>query len=529
MSRFMVLELSDSEAKILQVSHTAKTGLLMEDAFSLDLVGLDREDIAARGARIRDFLKQKKITPAPCGLLIPKQNSIVRLASLPSGDLQELAQMAHFKAEEYIPFNAERHIISHGVLRLDPINGSQVLIAAVDGPVMDKAMAICREAGIEPLVAEVTSIALVRSLTTHEPKAHEEPSLLALNIGRSQTDISILKDGLLVATRSQPVGIDRLNRDMEKAAEEAGDEEEPQDIAIRKIREWIDKIVRFTRQTYDVAVREHDISQTAHLYISGEGGTLQGLAKALEAELHVEVTVFNPAEKVTRAPKGNVDIGVVPGMAAAMGTVQRLIEEDENPKLREGRVNLLPLGVLRAQEASERRLLLMIGATMLFITLVLLYLAYDRQAGFNRDLGNRLRSYNRDMKRVVEDLEAKQDQIDIVESRQSDRAPAMEILDQFSRFPGIGSSLEGGRLTLSSFQYTQGEEVTIAGDALELENIGEFTDYLERMSYGGKPIFLDVGIPTNAPVELSRNRGTIWQFTLNARLNTGPAEEGSGS
>ena len=528
MSRFTVLELSDSEAKVLQVSHTKKTGLLMEDAFSLDLGNLDRDDTAGRGARIREFLKQKKITLSPCGLLIPKQNSIVRLASLPSADPAELAQMAHFKAEEYIPFNAERHIISHGILRVDAINGSQVLIAAVDGPVMDKAMAICREAGIETLLAEVTSIALVRSLTTHEPKAHEEPSLLALNIGRSQTDISILKDGLLVATRSQPVGIDRLNRDMEKAGEESSDQE-PQDIAIRAIREWIDKIVRFTRQTYEVAVREHDISHTAHLYISGEGGTLQGLAKALEAELHVEVTVFNPAEKVGRAAKNNVDISVVPGMAAAMGTVQRLIEEEENPKLREGRVNLLPLGVLRAQEASERRLLLMIGATMLFITLVLLSLAFDRQSGYNRDLANRLKAYNRDMRREVEDLDEKQEQIKIVESRQSDRAPAMEILDQLSRFPGIGTSLEGGHLTLSSFQYTQGEEVTIAGDALELENIGEFTDYLERMNYGGKKIFQDVGIPTNAPVELSRNRGTIWQFTLNARLNTSATEEASGS
>lgn len=526
MARFLVLELGDTEGKLLVVSTGKNKGLAIDETLIVDWDGLERDDAgaAARGVRLRDAMKQRKIAPGPCGIIVPKQNAIVRVATLPSADPAEINQMAQFKAEEFIPFNAERHVISHGILRQDDVHGSEVLIAAVDGPVMNRALDVCREAKLEPALAEVTSIALVRCLSIYESEQIQRESLLLLNIGTSNADISIIHHGVVVATRSQPTGIARLNQELEKSATE----EEGLDFHESIIKRWIDRMVRFTRQTYEVAAREHDVANTTHLFVCGEGSTLPGLAEGLREALGVHVHPFNPGKDIPRG-KGNVDDAVLPAMAAALGTAHRMVEEHEHPRHRAGRVNLLPGSVLQQQAASERKLLLMLSATMVLITLVLLYLAFDRQNSYNETLTARYKAYNREMRSLVGDLEDKQERIEIIERKKSDFVSPLTILDQISRFDAIGSTQNNGRLVLTEFSYTTSDEVKLAGMASELEDIGAFTDYLSRLRVEDEPVFASIGVPTNSPNELSHRRGTVWTFSLTAILESqsGRNEEGN--
>ncbi len=101
MARYTVLELTESEAKVLQVVKTKKTPLSIEQALVVDLADLEKDEAGSvqRGTRIREKLKERKIVPGAVGMIIPKQNSIVRTAQLPSSDALELQGMALFEAE----------------------------------------------------------------------------------------------------------------------------------------------------------------------------------------------------------------------------------------------------------------------------------------------------------------------------------------------------------------------------------------------------------------------------------------------
>lgn len=568
MSKFTVVELSETEAKVFQASRARKGAIVVEGAHLVDFSDLDREETGfiERAVRLRECFRKNRIAQSEGALLIQKQNSIVRTALLPSGTPSELEEMAQFEAEKFIPFNAERHIISHGILHLDEVNGSHVLISAVDRPVMDQTLQLVKDSPIEPIVAEVTSVALVRAFSYYLPeeekpaakgeeggtKDQEPHATILLNIGQGQTDVNILDGTMLMTARSLGTGMTKFLKDLQKAmhlerevtfkdlegldfsnpdsflldgGSTGESDEDPSHTRVGdKVRQWLGQIVRFLRQTYEYASREHEIPTKTRVYLCGDALNLPGLERALGPMIGVTVHPFNPIRKLERSPKAAIDEGALEGMINCLGTAIRLFEEEENSDAAIGRANLLPTEVIEARAANERKILLVLSAVMLLITGAVLYLAWDERVAHARELEVSYSNHNRLMAPIVEQIEQKRTQLEIIESIRTGRAPALYILDQITTFPGIGSTLDGGRLTLTEFKYTPRDEVVVAGHALSVEDIGAFTRFLEEMTFNDQPVFSNVGIPANQARDLSRNRGTVWSYSVSAALQTSGEE-----
>lgn len=553
MPRYTVFEFSESDVKVLHVVKTRKAPTAVEQALRVDFADLGRDDEAQveRASRLREALRRSRIQPGPAAIVLPKQDAIVRTAILPSANAEELVSMGQFEAEKFIQLNADRHIISSMPLHLDEVNGSHVLVAAVDGPVIQSAVALVTALPFEPVIAEVTSMSLVRAFLQAPESAHAEGGEpvadVLLNIGTTQLEMHVVHQGLLLTTRSQPGGVTKLARDLQKAmhlgraltpadlegldltnpdgflldgGSTSESDSEPGRTGVGdKVRAWLQTLLRFVRQTYDFALREHHVPPRSRVFVSGEGIALGGLERVLAQQLHVEVRPFNPLAAVPRTPRATVDESALPGMAAAWGAALRLVEEGDDVERQQGRINLLPAEIIEARVAAERRTMLILSALMVLIMVGMLYMAWAQRQEHAAELAARYKKYNSDMRPLVEQIEAKRQQLAIIDRIKTGRAPALHILDQLSLFPGMGSSLRGGRLVLTEFRYTASDEVVIAGDALSVEDISEFNRYLENMMYKDKPVFRAVGIPANSPRDLSRDRGTIWTFSLTATLN----------
>ncbi|MCD6386184.1 pilus assembly protein PilM, partial [Candidatus Sumerlaeota bacterium] len=142
----------------------------------------------------------------------------------PSTDKEELAKMARFEAERHIPFNVERHSISHHILNLDEIKGSEVLIAASDTAVFKDSIDILTYAGLKVNAVDVSTFGLynyylfMRSRRRQPPEQPQQTqqqkeqhySVPLINIGLTTTDIAIIQDDKLLFNRSCTVGITRL-------------------------------------------------------------------------------------------------------------------------------------------------------------------------------------------------------------------------------------------------------------------------------------------------------------------------------
>ncbi len=551
MPKFAALELNESEAKFVLLSTRKKATPLLEVAFAVDFSDLekDEEGFAQRGTRLREALKKHKVPPAPCGLVIPKQNSIVRSARLPSSDAVELVGMAQFEAEKFIPFNAERHIISNCVQQVDAVAGSQVLITAVDGPVIEAAISTAKAAGLEIAVAEVSSVAHARTWQSRNPEVPHDACVVLLNIGKSQTEMSILLGGILITSRSQAMGVDKLLKDLQEAmhlpeaiqadqlakldvmspddflldggstssAEGDGGGASPTGVG-EKCRAWIQREIRFIRQTFEHAAREHSVPPASVIQLTGEASELKGIAQAISINLNTPVQVLVPGEGVEIPDTARLNGLSVQDMSAVLGTAIRLVEEEEEPALRAGRANLLPPSMIQQQRASERRVLLMISGTMVVITMILLYLAWDTQARHNGELLKRYGKYNQTMKPTIDELARKKEQLDVIMKITSDRTNPLVIMDQISTFPRIGSSKAGGGLVLTEFKYSARDEVTIGGMAVEFDDMQRFAEFLKTLTVDGEPVFATVGLPQPLPIDLSQGRGTVQSFTIQAML-----------
>jgi len=516
MARYAILELTEAEAKLLVASNAKKSPLTLELIQRVELGDLakDEEGQAARIERVRKAFEKTRLAGAIGGLVLPKQQAIVRTVQLPSTDPNEIAGMVQFEAEKFITFNAERHVISHSVIRSEGEAGSHVLVAAADGPVVEVAIQTARAIGLEPLIAEVTSISLTRAfLTAHRDSAEQRGTVLLLHIGRYSAEISILRDGALEAARSQTISLDRLAEE----AQAAGKNWLEVEVANPAMQEWIVRLMRFVRQTIEFAAREHDVPPPTMAYISGEGSRIDGLSNAISLSLGIAVTPFEPAAALPRRP--DVPAELLCAVPNSIGLLERLVQREESGVTDDDRINLLPRLVLEEQAASERRILLSISATMVLITLVLVYLAFDRQSQHSAELGGRYLEYNREMRPLVEDIELKEERLEIIDQIRKDQASPLYILDQLTTFPTMGSTDKQGRLTLTGFKYSQPGEVIVSGMAIDLEDISLFADFMQKLSWKDTPLFGEVGIPQSQPSDaLGRLRDRVWTFTINCRL-----------
>ncbi|MBI1290398.1 hypothetical protein GC173_04050 [bacterium] len=526
MAKYAILELTEAEAKLLVASKTKKAPLTIEAVSSVELgdLGKDEEGQATRIERIRKALDRVRLAGAVGGILLPKQQAIVRTAQLPSTDPTELAGMVQFEAEKFIPFNADRHVISHGIIRSEGELGSHVLMAAVDGPVIEFALQASKAIGLEAVVAEVSSISLTRAfLSEVKPTSDHDHSILLLHIGRHSAEICILRDGALEAARSQTISLDRLAEETQAA----GNDWLEVEVENPAMQEWIVRLMRFVRQTIEFASREHDVPAPKIAYLSGEGTRIDGLAGSISMNLGISVVPFLPGTTLARAK--DISAEHIAGVANCVGLLERLVAREDSAEADDDRINLLPRIVLEQQAASERRLLLMVSAAMVLITLVLVYLAFDMQARHSSELGKRYLSYNREMRPLVEDIELKEERLEIIEQIRKDQASPLYVLDQLTTFPSIGSTDRKGRLTLSNFKFTQAGDITVEGMALDLEDISLFADYMQKLSWKEQPLFGEVGIPQSQPSDsLGRNRPRVWTFSINCRLfnpDTDTAEE----
>lgn len=83
----------------------------------------DSESNQATVAALRQAVRATGYKISEAVVVIPKQWVTVRAVTLPSTEPAELADMARFEAQRYIPFNVERHIISHHILRMEGLAG----------------------------------------------------------------------------------------------------------------------------------------------------------------------------------------------------------------------------------------------------------------------------------------------------------------------------------------------------------------------------------------------------------------------
>jgi type IV pilus assembly protein PilM len=246
-------------------------------------------------------IKQKKVVVAVGGrdVIIKK----IQVDRMKESDAQEVVR---WEAQQHVPFDIEAVELDFQIL--DPLGeGLQmdVLLVAAKRDLVEDRVQLLQQAGLDPEAVDVDAFALHNALEFNYPEAMQGVTAL-LNIGHELTNINVLQESVPVLTRDLTVGTRKLREDLQRergaSAEDAdqllmGTEMDPdlqQYVEARsdEIAVGVERAQAFLQSASREAGSIH------HIYCSGGGARVHGLANALSQRLRIPVEVANPMQGV---------------------------------------------------------------------------------------------------------------------------------------------------------------------------------------------------------------------------------------
>lgn len=485
------------------------------------------------GQAIRKALKEIEIKPQEAVVVVPKQWVTLRIVTLPSSETAELREMARFEAERHIPFNVERHIVSHHVLETDEIKGSRVIIAALDGPPAWEITATMSVAGIPLHGITVSTIALANALKDSAMWDSETQTTIAqIHVGESATDITILQDSAPIFARSIPLGIDKLLLTLPEESrpellemnlqtlqsinllrEDGGfatPGEEAAAPARASLQGWINRLVQEVRRTHDFADREFRCGPLQGLFLSGTGARLGNLKRLLATRLEME-----PAELSLEG--GRLDVSAQEQDGPLAPSAYALAAGVLGAEPEEGylSINLLPEAYIRKQRGRQKQRVLMVTAGLALMAIVLVVLYMQQLVSIREQELDEINRLLKQSGRRAREVSYRKAVVRILESRQSEKGSALGILNDISSWQQLLGD-RNMRVSVQDFSYEAGKLAKISGQARSHKDLNDFIAQLEQSGH-----FTDVVIESR-PNDPNRYPGGIQliKYTLNCYLDT---------
>ena len=135
---------------------------------------------------------------------------IVRYVEMPSMTDEELASATKFEAEKIIPYNiSEVELDSSKVEDLSG-NKMRVVIVAAKKDLIDSQLKMIHEAGLEPLLVDVDSFAVMKAFMN--AGINNDAVCGLLNIGAKRTNLNIIKGEISYLSRDISIGGDDITR-----------------------------------------------------------------------------------------------------------------------------------------------------------------------------------------------------------------------------------------------------------------------------------------------------------------------------
>ncbi len=215
----------DIGSQLMKVVEMKKSGNSIE-VTALDLAPTPPEaidngliiDSQLLGKALKDLLAKAHVNAKKCVSSISGQSAVVvRVIEVPQVSESELAQQMQFEAERQVPFSINESVMDFCTIpRLTPLAEGQpmeVLLAVAQTDFVDKHLEVLKAAGLKPDSIDVEPLAVGRALLD-VPQVPQEPghTIAVINIGASNTDISIFRDKLLAFPRTVPLAGDQLTR-----------------------------------------------------------------------------------------------------------------------------------------------------------------------------------------------------------------------------------------------------------------------------------------------------------------------------
>jgi type IV pilus assembly protein PilM len=188
----------------------------------------------AVATELKNLLAQHRITTRQAVTAVPNQSAVTRNIMVPRMERKELQEAIKWEAERYIPYPIDEVALDFDLLD-DPANipedgQMEVVIAAAPIEAVARVVEVLQLAGLEPVVIDLKSFAVLRALRGNLLGEHLTKSTLTgtnyteagevalvLEIGASSSVISLVRGDRVLMARNIGVAADDFTTAIQKA------------------------------------------------------------------------------------------------------------------------------------------------------------------------------------------------------------------------------------------------------------------------------------------------------------------------
>ena len=174
-----------------------------------------------RGA-IKKILSQKNIGSKAAATAIPGDSAIIRYIKVPYMGDDELKNMIHYEAEQYIPLGMDQVVFDYQVLNeVEEENQKkmEVLLVAVKNETMNQHLDLLKDAGVKAKVIDVDAFALCNAYQLNlgeETEGVKADTVALINMGAKFTTVTILEKGIPHLTRDVNIGGNNFTKEIQR-------------------------------------------------------------------------------------------------------------------------------------------------------------------------------------------------------------------------------------------------------------------------------------------------------------------------
>ena len=279
-------------------------------------------DAVAVAQGLRSLLDTLQIDARQVTAGIAGPTVVAREVPLPAMSDRQLRKSIQWEARNYISFPVEDSIVEYEVLGRPESGAAQMRVMLVAAPrdMVGSQVEALELAGLEPLAVEIQPFAAMRGLLASDASTDlDDETVALLGVGASYTEITIVKGGRFVLTRTIPIAgnafteaiknaldVDEAeaNQVKENAMQLVLTEEERATLdpaaqqASRAVEPLLDELIREVRRS----LAYHDYQQqspdsgagelgASQILLSGGSAKLPGIENYFRAQLGVPVRV----------------------------------------------------------------------------------------------------------------------------------------------------------------------------------------------------------------------------------------------
>ena len=319
------------------------------------------DPVAVAGA-LRELWRKSGATTKEVAVGVANQKVVVRLVDLPFMDRSELAGAIQYQAHDYIPIPIEDAVLDFQIIGdyMTPNDEHmiEVLIVAAQREMLGSLIAAVENAGLRPMLVDVTPFAVVRALIGDGPSVLPDETEAGQAVGivhmsSGITTIGVVERGMPRFTRVSSIAGREFTQAVSTALEVTFEEAEqiklkvglpdlsgaplelPEGLdepTVKAAQEALEREVnRFTaeiRRSLDYYLTQAGQARSIRtILLSGPSAQLTNLAAYLETGLQAEVRLADALGQIKLTPKTQELVegdryGAVAAIGLAMGGLE---------------------------------------------------------------------------------------------------------------------------------------------------------------------------------------------------------------